>query len=192
MARFEQKGLIAFESLIKLAIALGYALPDIRTLFGTSRFDTMEELDMIRAVKAVAQEHTLKTRKDDEKTEKLKVMFSRAGCRHIVAYADNRMNVFEYDKSWLANGFSISPLEPPLKALGVFIAKPQPFYGNFGVFEDSLPDGYGRYLLHKTLLRKGINDSALSSLDRSPLWAITVWAHSPTHLGRSTLSRKKT
>ena len=40
------------------------------------------------------------------------------------------------------------------------------FYGNFGVFEDSLPDGYGRYLLHKTLLRKGINDSALSSLDR--------------------------
>lgn len=33
-------------------------------------------------------------------------------------------------------------------------------------FEDSLPDGYGRYLLHKTLLRKGINDSELSSLDR--------------------------
>ena len=47
VARFEQKGLIAFESLIKLAIALGYA-HDIRTLFGTSRFDTMEELDMIR------------------------------------------------------------------------------------------------------------------------------------------------
>ena len=28
------------------------------------------------------------------------------------------------------------------------------------------PDGYGRYLLHKALLRKGINDSELSSLDR--------------------------
>ena len=26
-----------------------------------------------------------------------------------------------------------------------FITKPRPFYGNFGVFEDSLPDGYGRY-----------------------------------------------
>ena len=47
VARFEQKGLIAFDSLIKLAIALGSA-HDIRTLFGTSRFDTMEELDMIR------------------------------------------------------------------------------------------------------------------------------------------------
>lgn len=81
---------------------------------------------------------------------------------------DNRLNVFEYDKSWLADGFSISPLELPLKP-GVFIAKPQPFFGNFGVFEDSLPDGYGRYLLHKALLRKGINDSDLSSLDRLAL-----------------------
>ena len=81
---------------------------------------------------------------------------------------DNRLNVFEYDKSWIADGFSISPLELALKP-GIFIAKPQPFYGNFGVFEDSLPDGYGRYLLHKTLLRNGINDSDLSSLDRLAL-----------------------
>ena len=42
---------------------------------------------------------------------------------------------------------------------GLFIAKPSPFYGNFGVFEDSLPDGYGRYLLHKALLKEGINDT---------------------------------
>ena len=103
-----------------------------------------------------------------KKTEKLKVMFRGQAVGTLSLTPDNRMNVFEYDKSWLANGFSISPLELPLKP-GVFIAKPQPFYGNFGVFEDSLPDGYGRYLLHKTLLRKGINDSALSSLDRLAL-----------------------
>lgn len=47
VARFEQKGLIAFESLIKLAMALGYA-SDVRGLFGTSKYTTMEELDMIR------------------------------------------------------------------------------------------------------------------------------------------------
>lgn len=47
VARFEQKGLIAFESLVKLAMALGYA-SDIRQLFATSKFDTMEELDLIR------------------------------------------------------------------------------------------------------------------------------------------------
>ena len=49
---------------------------------------------------------------------------------------------------------------------GMFIAKPTPFNGDFGIFEDSLPDGYGRYLLHKALLREGINDSDLSALDR--------------------------
>lgn len=100
-----------------------------------------------------------------KKTEKLNVVFRGQAVGTLSLTPDNRLNVFEYDKSWVANGFSISPIELPLKT-GVFIAKAQPFYGNFGIFEDSLPDGYGRYLLHRTLLRKGINDSDLSSLDR--------------------------
>ena len=78
---------------------------------------------------------------------------------------DNKLCAFEYDKGWLVDGFSVSPLELPLKP-GLFIAKPQPFYGSFGVFEDSLPDGYGRYLLHKILLKEGVDDRQLSSLDR--------------------------
>jgi serine/threonine-protein kinase HipA len=65
----------------------------------------------------------------------------------------------------LADGFSISPLELPLRP-GLFLAKPSPFYGNFGIFEDSLPDGYGRYLLHKLLQKEGIDDFHLSALDR--------------------------
>ena len=53
----------------------------------------------------------------------------------------NRSNCqFEYDKDWLTDGFSISPLKLPLKA-GLFTADYQPFNGNFGVFEDSLPIG---------------------------------------------------
>lgn len=98
-------------------------------------------------------------------SEKLTVLFRGHTVGTLSLTPDNRLNVFEYDKSWLADGFSISPLELPLKP-GVFIAGPQPFYGNFGIFEDSLPDGYGRYLLHKSLMLKGINDSDLSSLDR--------------------------
>lgn len=47
VARFEQKGLIAFESLVKLAVALGYT-PEIKNIFEVSKFDTMEELDIIR------------------------------------------------------------------------------------------------------------------------------------------------
>ena len=88
------------------------------------------------------------------------------GCLSLTP--DNRLCVFEYAPGWLADGFSISPLELPLKP-GVYVAKPQPFYGNFGIFEDSMPDGYGRYLLHKALQREGINDTDLSSLDRLAL-----------------------
>lgn len=42
IARFEQKGLIAFEALIKLAMALGYS-SEIKNLFSAPKFDTIEE-----------------------------------------------------------------------------------------------------------------------------------------------------
>lgn len=78
---------------------------------------------------------------------------------------NDKLCTFEYAKSWLIEGFSLSPFELPLKA-GIFVAKPTPFYGNFGVFEDSLPDGYGRYLLHRALLNEGIDDRELTSIAR--------------------------
>ena len=78
---------------------------------------------------------------------------------------DDKRLAFEYDPRWLAEGFSISPLELPLKA-GLFLAKPIPLYGDFGIFEDSLPDGYGRYLLHKALMREGIDDRNLTAIER--------------------------
>ena len=39
--------MIAFDSLIRLAMALGYTT-EIKNLFATPKFNTMEELDMIR------------------------------------------------------------------------------------------------------------------------------------------------
>ena len=42
---------------------------------------------------------------------------------------DNKLCAFEYAHSWLAEGFSISPLELPLRP-GLFLAKPSPFFGN--------------------------------------------------------------
>lgn len=47
VARFEQKSLISLDSLIRLAMALGYT-SEIKNLFATPKFNTMEELDMIR------------------------------------------------------------------------------------------------------------------------------------------------
>ncbi len=76
--------------------------------------------------------------------------------------------VFEYDINWLQNGFSISPFFLPLEK-GAFIAKRNPFNGNFGVFADSLPDGWGNLLLDRVLKKYKINPCSISILDRLSL-----------------------
>lgn len=72
---------------------------------------------------------------------------------------------FEYDRTWLREGFSISPLQLPLKA-GLFSAPWQPFKGNFGIFEDSLPGGYGEHLLRKVLRRDGVDYGSFTPVQR--------------------------
>lgn len=103
-----------------------------------------------------------------KKIDILSVKFRDRAVGTLSLTPDGRLCAFEYDPLWLSTGFSISPLELPLKP-GLFVAKPTPFSGDFGIFEDSLPDGYGRYLLHKALMREGINDAELSALDRLSL-----------------------
>ncbi len=72
---------------------------------------------------------------------------------------------FEYAAAWLGNGFSVSPYFLPLQA-GLFKAKPDPFGGMFGVFADSMPDGWGNLLLDRFLMRNGIKPNTLTVLDR--------------------------
>lgn len=103
-----------------------------------------------------------------KKIETLQVKYHQTNVGTLSFSVDNKLCAFEYDKQWLLGGFSISPLDLPLKP-GVFLARSTPFNGNFGVFEDCLPDGYGRYLLHKALAKEGINDFELSALDRLSL-----------------------
>lgn len=77
----------------------------------------------------------------------------------------NYLAAFEYDKEWLADGFSISPFSLPLR-VGVFIPKLDPFDGVFGIFSDSMPDGWGRLLVDRFLLKQGINPREIGNLDR--------------------------
>ena len=82
-----------------------------------------------------------------------------------LAMGDKAKCLFEYDSAWLKTGFSISPFFLPLKT-GVFVAKHEPFNGLFGVFNDSMPDGWGNLLLDRFLSSKGINIEALTVIDR--------------------------
>ncbi len=85
-----------------------------------------------------------------------------------VAQTREGICAFEYDASYLANGISISPFELPLKN-GVMLAKRNPFAGNFGVFDDCLPEGWGLLVLDRYLQKQGINPKILSVLDKLSL-----------------------
>ena len=76
-----------------------------------------------------------------------------------------RQILFEYDPAFVASGIEISPLKLPLKA-GVFTTPDIIFDGLYGVFNDSLPDGWGRLLLDRTVEKHGVRRGQLSVLDR--------------------------
>lgn len=87
--------------------------------------------------------------------------------RHVgtMALYQNRLAAFEYSDDWIADGFSISPFSLPLEKR-VFMPKIDPFDGIFGVFADSLPDGWGRLLVDRLMKRNGINPMDIGNLDR--------------------------
>ena len=82
-----------------------------------------------------------------------------------LAKTPDRIVAFEYDSDWLNNGFSISPFSLPL-IKKVFIPKYDPFGGLFGVFNDSLPDGWGRLLVDRLFLKNKINPNEIDNLNR--------------------------
>ena len=82
-----------------------------------------------------------------------------------MALYQNRHAAFEYGTDWLADGFSINPFSLPLEKK-VFLPKIEPFEGIYGVFADSLPDGWGRLLVDRLMRRNGINPMEMGNLDR--------------------------
>lgn len=76
--------------------------------------------------------------------------------------------LFEYAPSFLKTGINLSPFMLPLKS-GIFFDKKQTFEGLFGLFNDSLPDGWGCLLLDRYLQKQG-----LSYYDITPLHRLSI------------------
>lgn len=77
----------------------------------------------------------------------------------------NRKILFEYFPDFIELGLELSPFKLPLKS-GVIICEENVFDGLFGIFNDSLPDGWGRLLLDRKLMNNGINPNTMTPLDR--------------------------
>ena len=79
--------------------------------------------------------------------------------------SENKLIYFKYYPRFVKRGLEISPLKLKLNT-DIIQANQIPFDGLFGVFFDSLPDGWGRLLLDRTLTAKGISIANLTPLDR--------------------------
>ncbi len=99
-----------------------------------------------------------------DKISSLKVYYDKRFVGTLALY-QNRLAAFEYSKEWLLEGFSISPFSLPLEKK-VFIPKVDPFEGLYGVFADSLPDGWGRLLVDRLMRKNGLNPQNIGNLNR--------------------------
>ena len=105
-----------------------------------------------------------------DKIKQLQVLYEGRTVGTMALYRKH-LAAFQYSEEWIADGFSISPFSLPL-GKKVFVPQTLPFDGIFGVFADSLPDGWGRLLVDRQL---------------SEAWA---WAHC-NMCRNSTLRRKR-
>ena len=81
---------------------------------------------------------------------------------------NNGSTTFIYTSEWLRDGFSISPFLLPLEDKE-FRCDDYLIGFMFGVFNDCLPDSWGRYLVDKYLVSLGINPRDVSLLQRLTL-----------------------
>jgi serine/threonine-protein kinase HipA len=77
----------------------------------------------------------------------------------------NRQIFFEYDPGFLTRDLNVSPFRLPLKP-GVQTFERRLFGGLPGLFNDSLPDGWGRLLFDRAMRAKGFLPEQFGPLDR--------------------------
>lgn len=110
---------------------------------------------------------------------KLSVYLNTHGIRRMVGllYENAGRVFFEYSPDFLQSGIALSPFKLPLKP-GVFEDEKRTFDGLFGLFNDSLPDGWGCLLLDRKLRKRGLSYdsitplSRLSMIGRNPMGAL--------------------
>lgn len=104
-----------------------------------------------------------------ENVKKLIVKYNEKIVGYLAELEDNKI-AFQYDEEWAKNGFPISPFSLPLSNQ-VYINNKPTFDGLYGVFWDTLPDGWGELLMQRMLNSIGINPNKLSPLQKLSLVA---------------------
>lgn len=100
--------------------------------------------------------------------KRLDVRLTRSAAESIpvgrLAEADRRL-YFQYDPGFLGRRLELSPLKLPLRP-GVVEHVDRAFGPLPGLFDDSLPDGWGLLLMDRLFRARGLDPRAVSVLDR--------------------------
>ena len=98
---------------------------------------------------------------------RLNVFLNSFGKREFVGILDDNQGrvLFEYAPEFIKKGTSLSPFMLPLKSQ-IFEDEKKTFDGLFGLFNDSLPDGWGCLLLDRALQKKGLSLFSITPLQR--------------------------
>lgn len=109
----------------------------------------------------------LKAQNQNERRKSINVSIKFSGDEIEVGrlILDNRLVYFKYNDEFLALGLNLSPIKLQFDT-SIQIAPPDPFHGIFGVFDDSLPDGWGMLLLNRTLEKQGLSLNEINILDQ--------------------------
>ncbi|MCG8310254.1 MAG: HipA N-terminal domain-containing protein [Cytophagales bacterium] len=105
--------------------------------------------------------------RDSETVNKLFVSLNIEGQKYQVGelIRSEQKIYFRYNSDFSPLDLNLSPIKLPFNT-EINTCQKEPFDGLFGVFNDSLPDGWGRLLLDRTLSSKGIGISKITPLDR--------------------------
>jgi len=106
-----------------------------------------------------------KKRRAQKNIINVSIQFSETKIEVGTLIMENRLVHFKYKDEFLTRGMNLSPIKLQFNN-SIQIANPDPFQGIFGVFDDSLPDGWGMLLLNRALEKKGLSLNDINILDQ--------------------------
>jgi serine/threonine-protein kinase HipA len=118
---------------------------------------------------------------------RLEVRYETGDQSHVVGHllTAQRTIYFQYATPFAALGIELSPFMLPLTRVEPVVEATRTYAGLHGLFNDSLPDGWGMLIMERALRARGIDPTLITPLDRLAyigsrgMGALTY--HPPTH-----------
>lgn len=74
--------------------------------------------------------------------------------------------VFEYDDAWVKRGIELSPFDLPIEKRSYQLDSRRMVASTFGLFADSLPDGWGLLIMDRLFRKSGVERKDITPIDR--------------------------